>query len=100
MKTGLQKNMLLILVKAIQTETKVWPGAKPRVSTQIYAPGPEILAKTSKIMQVWFGNLIFGTFCLMSGRSCPPATKGWPQTQWLKGLTVFAVFEYFLDYKI
>ena len=39
---------------------------EPTVSTQKYAPGPEILAKTSKIMQVWFGDLIFGTFCLIS----------------------------------
>ena len=31
-----------------------------------YAPGPKILAKTSKIMRVWFGDLIFGTICLIS----------------------------------
>ena len=27
-----------------------------------YAPGPEILAKMSQNMQVWFGDLDFGTF--------------------------------------
>ena len=27
-----------------------------------YATGPEILAKTSQNMQVWFGDLNFGTF--------------------------------------
>ena len=31
-----------------------------------YAPGTELLAKMSKNMQVWFGNLIFGMFCLIS----------------------------------
>ena len=38
-------------------------GFNPKIGFEKYAPGPEILAKTSKIMQVWFGDLIFGTFC-------------------------------------
>ena len=38
-------------------------GFNAKISFEKYAPGPEILAKTSKIMQVWFGDLIFGTFC-------------------------------------
>ena len=33
-----------------------------RVSMQKYAPSPEILAKRSQNMQVWFGNPDFGTF--------------------------------------
>ena len=31
-----------------------------------YAPGPEILAKTSKFKHVWFGDLDFGPFWLIS----------------------------------
>ena len=37
-----------------------------KIGFEKYAPGPEILAKTSKIMQVLFSDLIFGTFCLIS----------------------------------
>ena len=44
---------------------------EPTVSTQKigfekYALSPEILAKTSQNMQVWFGDLNFGTFWLIS----------------------------------
>ena len=41
-------------------------GLNPKIGIKIYAPGPEILAKMSKNMQVRFRNLIFGTFCLIS----------------------------------
>ena len=47
-----------------------WPawahGFNPKISIKKCAPGPEILAKMSKIMQVWFGSLIFSTFWLIS----------------------------------
>ena len=41
-------------------------GFNGKIGFKKYGTGPEILAKTSKIMQVWFGDLIFGTFCLIS----------------------------------
>ena len=35
------------------------------VSMQKYATGPEILAKMSQNVHVWFGDLDFGTFWLI-----------------------------------
>ena len=41
-------------------------GFNAKICIKKYATGPEILAKMSKNIQVWFGNLIFGIFCLIS----------------------------------
>ena len=41
-------------------------GFSAKMGFEKYAPGPEILAKASKIMQVWFGDLNFGKFWFIS----------------------------------
>ena len=42
--------------------TSLNPGFQRKYWLGKYAQSPEILAKTSQNMQVWFGDLDFGTF--------------------------------------
>ena len=41
-------------------------GFNANIGFEICAPGPEILTKMSQNMKVWFGDLNFGTNCLIS----------------------------------
>ena len=41
-------------------------GFNTKIGFEKYEPGSEILAKMSQNLKVWFGDLIFGTFCLIS----------------------------------
>ena len=62
----LQKELNCFLVG----KSRTWPPlilTAPFITQKIgfekYASGPEILAKTSQNIQVWFGDPDFGTFC-------------------------------------
>ena len=61
------KNFLFRLWGSWYSKRPAWAhGFNAKIGFEKYAPGPEILTKTSQNMKVWFGYLNFGTNCLIS----------------------------------
>ena len=67
---GFSMGWFVALKHLLSQKKRFLYGFNAKIGYKKYALSPEIFAKTSKIMLVWFDDLIYGMFSLISRTQC------------------------------